>query len=302
MSTTTTKADRRRWRDPALGPARTLELSGGRRLVYHDVGSGPAIVFVHGFLVNANLWRKVVARLAPRHRCVTLDLPLGAHNLPLAPGTPNDPPALAELIAEALEALDIEGATVVGNDTGGALCQMLVTTRPERVGRLVLTSCDFRDDFPPKLFRYLELIARVAPLMGLMLQSMRSRVVRHSPLAFGWLTNEPIDRPAEDSYVYPAIEDRAVRDDARRLILGLDRDQTRRAAALLHTFEGPALIAWSAEDRVFPVAHAHELAAALPNSRLELIAGARTFSMEDDAVRLAELIESFVGEPAAAAP
>ncbi|NLT05231.1 MAG: alpha/beta hydrolase [Solirubrobacterales bacterium] len=299
MTTTTTTTDRRRWRDPALGPARTLDLRHGR-IAYHDVGEGPAIVFVHGFLVNANLWRKVVARLAPEHRCVTLDLPLGAHNLPLAPGTAVDPPAMAELVADALEALGLEDATVVGNDTGGALCQMLVTTRPERVGRLVLTSCDFRDDFPPKLFRYLELIARVPPLMGLMLQSMRLGPMLRSPLAFGWLTTRPIDRAAQDSYVYPAIEDRAVRDDARRLILGLDPAQTRRAADLLGGFDRPALIAWSAEDRVFPVAHAHELAAVLPNSRLELIEGARTFSMEDEPARLAELIERFVREPAAA--
>ena len=66
------------WRSPDLGPARTLDLGGDRRIRAHVTGEGPAIVFVHGALVNANLWRKVVPRLDGFKR-VALDLPLGSH-------------------------------------------------------------------------------------------------------------------------------------------------------------------------------------------------------------------------------
>lgn len=288
-ATENAKADRRRWRDPALGPARTLELAHGR-ISCHDVGEGPAVVFVHGFLVNANLWRKVVARLSPRFRCIALDLPFGSHNLPLAPGTRNDPPAIADMVADALEALDLGDVTLVGNDSGGAVCQLVVTTRPERVGRLMLTSCDYDDRFPPKLFGYLKPVARVRPAMWTMLQSMRLPLARRSPVAFGLLTRRPIDRAAEDSYVYPSIEDPAIRADARAVVLGTDPAQTRRAAGLLHGFDRPALIAWSGADRVFPLADGRALAAALPNARLTTIEGARTFSMEDDPDRVAELV------------
>ena len=117
------------WRAPELGPARTLDMANGWRIRAHVTGEGPPIVFVHGALVNANLWRKVVPRLDGFTR-VSLDLPLGSH-LEALPRKPTlDVPALAELIADALEALDLRDAIVVGNDTGGGLTQIAAATKP----------------------------------------------------------------------------------------------------------------------------------------------------------------------------
>jgi pimeloyl-ACP methyl ester carboxylesterase len=294
MTDTTHRAS---WRAPILGEARTLDL-GGRRMRYHDVGSGPTLVFAHGLLVNANLWRKLVERLAPDFRCIVLDLPLGSHTLPLGPGAPNTVPLVAESIADAIEALGLEDVTLIGNDSGGALSQIVVTTRPERIGRLVLTSCDYRDNFPPKLFAYFKPAAAIPGLMWLLLQPMRLRLPRRSPIAFGWLTKRPIDRAAEDSYILPVLGDGAIRADARAFIKSADVSQTNAAADRLPQFDKPALIAWAAEDRAFPVADAHKLAADLPDSRVELVEDAYTFSMEDNPARLAELIAGFVREPA----
>jgi pimeloyl-ACP methyl ester carboxylesterase len=297
MSQSTT-ADPTRWRAPALGDARVLDLPGGRRLAYHDVGSGPALVFVHGLLVNANLWRKLVERLAPDFRCVVLDLPLGSHNLPLAAGVSNSVPDVAASIADAIEALDLDDVTLIGNDSGGALSQIVVTTRPERIGRLVLTSCDYRDNFPPKLFSYFKPAAAFPPLMWALLQPMRFRLQRRSPLAFGWLTKRPIERAAEDSYILRVLKDRAVRADAIAFIRSAKVALTNAAADKLPQFDKPALMAWSADDRVFPVADAHKLAADLPQGRVELVEDAYTFSMEDNPDQLAQLIAGFVREPA----
>ncbi len=294
-------AERARWRAPILGEARVLDLP-NRPLRYHDAGSGPAIVFVHGILVNANLWRKLVERLAPDFRCIVLDLPLGSHVVPLAAGTPNAVPDVAASIADAIEALDLDDVTLVGNDSGGALSQIVVTTRPERIGRLVLTSCDYRDNFPPKLFSYFKPAAAVPGLLWALLQPLRLRLARRSPIAFGWLTKQPIERAAEDSYLLPALSDAAVRGDVRAFIRSADVAQTNAAADRLPEFGKPALIAWSADDRVFPVADAHKLAADLPDSRVELVEDAYTFSMEDNPARLAELIAGFVREPAISTP
>jgi pimeloyl-ACP methyl ester carboxylesterase len=76
--TATAMKEEATWRDPALGVARELELPQGR-LRCCEAGSGPPIVFAHGLLVNANLWRKVVARLSSDFRCLAPDLPLGSH-------------------------------------------------------------------------------------------------------------------------------------------------------------------------------------------------------------------------------
>ena len=288
--------DKVTWRDPALGTPRDLDLPQGRLRCF-EAGSGPPIVFVHGLLVNANLWRKVIAKLSPGFHCVALDLPLGAHNLPMPEATDLSPPALAELIADAIEELGLDDVTLVGNDTGGALCQMVAASKPERVGRLVLTSCDYRDHFPPPLFAYFKPAARIPGAFQALLAPMRLRAPRRLPIAFGWLTKRPIDRAAEDSYLYPAMRDPAARADLRKVLNGADKRQTNAAADKLGNFTKPALIAWSAEDKVFPRSDAERLAADLPAARLELVEGARTFSAEDQPERLAELIARFVREP-----
>ena len=294
-----TISERSRWRSPALGRPVELDLPGGRIRVF-EAGRGEPLVFVHGLLVNGNLWRKVVARLVDRFRCVVLELPLGSHAVPAGDRADLSPPGQARLVTEALEALGLEKVTLVGNDTGGALCQIAVTTQPDRVGRLVLTSCDFRDNFPPPLFRPLKLVARTPGATQAVLATLLPRPPRRLPLAFGWLAKRPIDRDAEDSYLFPALVDAAVRDELRRTLPQVDPRHTRAAADRLPGFDRPALVAWSREDRVFPPRHAQELARLLPDSRLEWVDDSYTFSSEDRPDRLAELIDGFVREPAGA--
>jgi pimeloyl-ACP methyl ester carboxylesterase len=288
------------WRAPALGVARELELPQGR-LRYFEAGTGSPIVFLHGLLVNANLWRKVVALLSPDFRCIALDLPLGSHTLPMPEAADLTPHGLADLVADAIEALTLDEVTLVGNDTGGALCQVVVTRRPERIGRLVLTSCDYRDNFPPAMFRYFKPAAAIPGAMKLLMLPMRLRAPRRLPFAFGWLVMRPIDREAEDSYLLAGMTIPGVERDLKRVIRGLDTHYTNAAADRLGQFDKPALIAWSRDDRFFKPAHAERLAQDLPNARLEWIDNARSLSPEDEPDRLAELIASFVREPTSSA-
>lgn len=281
-----------RWRSPALGTPGELDLAHGR-LGYFDAGAGPTLVFVHGLLVNANLWRKVVERLSPEFRCVALDMPLGSHLGGAGEHAELTPPGVAKLIPEALAALDIADATLVGNDTGGALCQIVAASGSERVARLVLTSCDYRDNFPPLAFRPLKQLVRVPGATQSILTLLRPRAPRRLPLVFGWLAKRPIDREAEDSYLYPSLVDPRVRADLRRFLPSMHPRHTREAADGLAGFDRPALIAWSREDRFFPREHAEELQRTLPDARLEWIEDSYTFSPEDRPDRLAELVAGF---------
>lgn len=292
-----TRGQRAEWRDPALGVARELDLPLGRLRCF-EAGTGSPIVFLHGLLVNANLWRKVVARLSPDFRCVALDLPLGSHTLPMPEAGDLTPHGLADLVADAVDALALEEVTLVGNDTGGALCQMVVTRRPERIERLVLTSCDYRDTFPPPMFRYFKVAAAIPGAIKLLMVPMRLRPLRRLPFALGWLVKRPIDGLAEDSYLLPVMTIPGVEPDLKRVIKGMDPRYTNEAANRLGEFDKPALIAWSREDRFFKPAHAQQLARDLPNARLEWIDNARTFSPEDEPGQLAELIANFAREPA----
>lgn len=277
----------------AATPAGTIE--------YRESGRGSPVVFVHGVGVNGDLWRRVAPRLAAEHRCIVPDLPWGAHSRPLRPDADLSLPGMARIVADFMAALELDDVTLVGNDSGGALSQLVVTRHPERVGRLVLTPCDAFDNFPPKMFRYLSWAAKVPGAMAPIVQSMRLRANRRTPIAFGWLTKRRLPNAVSDHYVNPVIHDRRIREDARAFILGLDPADTLAAAEKLSGFDRPVLLAWAPEDRFFPIAHAERLAELLPDARLARIEDSRTFVSEDQPQRLAELIAGFVREPAKAA-
>jgi pimeloyl-ACP methyl ester carboxylesterase len=283
------------WRDPGLGEARELDLPSGRLRIFES-GAGSPIVFVHGLLVNANLWRKVVPRLAPDFRCVALDMPLGSHELAM-PDADLSPLGLANLIADAIEAAGLDDVTLVGNDTGGALCQLVVTERPERIGKLVLTSCDAYDNFPPRFFQIVLAPAMIPGAARFVFAPLRVRALRELPIAFGWLMHSKLEAAAGDSYVLPALTSGPVGADVRRAMRGISSRYTLEAAKRFGEFERPVLIAWSRDDRFFRLEHAERLASDFPNARLEWIEGSRTFSAEDQPERLADLIAGFVREP-----
>jgi pimeloyl-ACP methyl ester carboxylesterase len=292
-------ADRATWRSPTLGEASEVQLRDGP-IRYHEVGSGSTLVFVHGLLVNANLWRKVVARLSSDFRCVTLDLPLGAHISPMRQDADLSPGGVSNLIADAIEALGLEEVALVGNDTGGALSQLVATRRPERLGRLVLTSCDAFDNFPPGIFKYVLAPAMIPGAVPILFAPLRLRAPRRLPIAFGWVTKRSIEREAEDSYVYAALTNRGAQRDVRKLLRTANKKVTLEAAERLRDFRKPALIAWSREDRLFPPEHGERLAEILPDARLEWIYDSYAFSPEDQPDKLADVIAGFVREPRAA--
>jgi pimeloyl-ACP methyl ester carboxylesterase len=270
---------------------------------YREVGdpSLPPAVFVHGLLVNGLLWRKVVPKLSGQLRCIVPDWPLGSHELPLAPGADATPGGVAKLIADVLAALELDDVTLVGNDSGGALCQLVVTRFPERIGRLVLTPCDAYENFLPPLFRYLQWLARVpgGPVVGM--QMLRVPLLRRLPIAYGWLAKHPLERAVQDAWVAPILRDAGIRRDTTAFLRGIDKRDTLAAAERFGAFERPVLLAWAADERVFPLRYAERMAAAFPHARLELIPDARTFVPEDQPERLAALIADFVREPAVAA-
>jgi pimeloyl-ACP methyl ester carboxylesterase len=284
-----------------LGVEYEVELSTGR-LRYRERGQGPPVVFVHGLLANADLWRSVVPGVAAAGlRCVAPDWPLGAHELAV-PGMDLSPPGMATVIAEFLERLDLHEVTLVANDTGGALTQILMARSPERVARVVLTPSDSLERFFPPMFALLPALARVPGGLWLMTRAVRLPWVAQAPIGFGWLTKRGLPAMVLRSFLTSSCRSPAVRADMGRFLRGVDKRHTLAAAEGLHRFDRPVLLAWAIEDRLFPIALAHRLAERLPQARIIGISDAYTFVPEDQPEALTRLIVEFVGAPAASQP
>ena len=238
---------------------------------YEDTGgAGPVVVLVHGLLMDASLYDDVVADLARDHRCIVPTLPLGAHRHGAAEEADLSLRGIAQLVAELLERLDLRDVTLVGNDTGGAVVQLLMAEGAERVGRVVLASCDAFDNFPPGLTgRTLVRTGKLPPaLFGLFMQQMRLKPVRRLPLAFGWLTRRGDATVAR--WMGPVLHQPEIRRDTVRVLraIAADRGLLVEVAERLPAFDRPALIVWASEDRVMPPEHGRRLADLLPQGRL----------------------------------
>jgi pimeloyl-ACP methyl ester carboxylesterase len=272
-----------------------IELSAGT-IAYSDTGGGgPVIVLLHGLLMDATLWDEVTADLSPGHRCVAPTLPLGAHTRAIKHGADLSLPGIAKLVAEFLDRLGLDDVTLVGNDTGGAVVQLLAADGAPRIGRVVLASCDAFGNFPPGLTgKTLALAGKLPPpLFSLAMQQMRLRPLRRLPVAFGWLTKR--GDAATARWIRPVLTQPEIRRDTARMLRSVfaDKRLLLRTAEALPAFDRPALVVWAADDRVMPPEHGRRLATVLPNARLVEIPDSYTLIPLDQPAQLAEAIRKF---------
>jgi pimeloyl-ACP methyl ester carboxylesterase len=278
----------------------TIELSAGP-IEYEDTGgTGPTIVLLHGLLMDASLWEAVVADLRADHRCVVPTLPLGAHRTAMRAGADLSLRGVARLVTELLDRLDLRDVTLAGNDTGGALVQLVMVDGADRVGRVVLASCDAFDNFPPGLTgKTLFLTGKLPPAMfGLFMQQMRLRPVRRLPIAFGWLTRR--GDAATARWMRPVLTRPDIRRDTVRVLraAGAEPGILLDAASRLPAFDRPALVVWASADRVMPPEHGRRLAALLPQGRLVEVDDSYTLIPLDQPAPLAHAIREFTHAPA----
>lgn len=282
--------------DSAPARRHRLPLAAGP-LVVTELGPPAAVplVFLHGVLANSTLWTGVADRLAPDHRCLLLDLPLGAHPEPMNTDADLSPSGLVAVVIDALDRLGIERAILVGNDSGGALCQLMIAAHPHRLRALVLTSSDAYDTWLPLMFKPLELMAFVPGLLRIVAQLLQWPPLRRSPLGFGWLSKRMTDADSA-AFVTPLARAPWARRDVGKFLRGISPRLTRRAAQHFAGFAAPVLVLWSRDDRLLPLRLGQRLASDLPRARLELVTDAYTFSPVDAPEAVAQAIDRFVRE------
>jgi pimeloyl-ACP methyl ester carboxylesterase len=253
---------------------------------YREAGEGKPVVFVHGYLVDGRLWDGVVDALSGRCRCLAPDWPIGAQQVAMSPDADLTPYGIARTIADFLE-----DATIVGNDSGGAMSQVLVTRHPERIGRLVLTNCDTHENFPPGIFKAMPPIAALPGGMTVLAAPFRIGALARA--AFKPFSKKGIPAELVASWMRPALHDPGVKHDAKKVTAGMNKRYTLEAAEKLRGSELPILLAWAPGDRFFPLKYAQRLAGEAGSARIVEIPDAATFVPLDQPQRLADEIAAF---------
>jgi pimeloyl-ACP methyl ester carboxylesterase len=273
-------------------PRREIQLSAGK-IRYREAGKGKPIVFVHGYLVDSRLWDGVVDQISDRYRCLAPDWPLGAQQMAMNPDADLSPPGIANLIAEFVERLELEDATIVGNDSGGAISQILAANHPQRVARLALTNCDTHENFPPGIFKAMPPLAKLPG--GMTALSAPFRIPFVARQAFAPFARTKIPEELVASWMRPASQDSGVMHDLKKVTAGMNKRHTLAAAARLRGSNLPLRLLWAPGDRFFPINYAERLAGEVPNSQIVQIPDAKTFVPLDQPQRVADEIARFIG-------
>jgi pimeloyl-ACP methyl ester carboxylesterase len=291
--------------DPAPADSAMVDLPQGK-LAYRTAGPAtsdqPPVVFVHGLLVDARLWEPVAERLARAGiRSYAPTLPLGSHQQPMNADADLSPQGVAKLVLDFVQALGLSDVILVGNDTGGAICQVMLAADTSTISAAVLTNCDAFDTFPPlalaPLFRALRhprLVACIAP-------TLRSKAMRNGPLAYGPLSSGPIDPDLTLDWVKP-LADGAIRRDLAKLARGVHPHVLLAAASRFGQFTGPVRILWGEADSMFRLKLGRQLAEAFPHATLATVPAGRTFLPLDHPDRVADEIITAVRDAARARP
>ncbi|GAA3468640.1 alpha/beta fold hydrolase [Nonomuraea roseola] len=272
-----------------------IELSAGR-IDYTDTGGpGETVVLVPGLAFDESVWQAVVEDLRADFRVVVPVLPIGSHRRPMRPEADLSAQGVADVLAEFMERLDLRDVTLVQNDAGTA--QLLVGVRDARIGRLVLTSCEALENYPPGVQgRTLHAASKVPGGLFLLLQSFRVPFLVRMRTSLGGMAKRPIPYELVRRWYGPLLTDAEVRRDFAKFCRSVEKDTYLRAAERLRGFRGPALVAWGAEDRMMPPETGRRLAALLPRGEYVEIPGSRTLIPLDNPGGLCAELRRFIKE------
>lgn len=253
------------------------------RIAYLEQGTGPVALFVHGVLLNGHLWRHQLEALSDTRRCVAIDL-LAHGDTEIGAGQDVSVTANAKMIGEFLDALHVERADLIGNDSGGGIAQIFAALNPERVRSLTLTDCDAHDNWPPDAFRpFLGMVA-AGGLRRTLEAMLADKSIYRSAGALGPAYEHP-DRVTDatiETYLRPFLRTEGRLHDLERFLLAFDCKHTLAIEASLRTLTAPTLIVWGTDDVYFDVRWSNWLADTIPGTKRRLeLQGARIFFPEE---------------------
>lgn len=255
-------------------------------IAYTEWGTGPAAVFVHGLGTSGALWRHVIERVSDTTRCIAVDLP-GHGGSPARP----DPAvgAMAQAVIDLCAALGLEHVDLVGNDTGGAVAQLVAVQRPQALRTFTLTNCDTEGNFPPPTFAPTVQAARNGQLAGLMTALAADPAkAAASPLGAGFEHPGAVTDDLWQEFLTPIGGDMERARDFERIIAAIDDAQLKGVSDRLRELRVPTLLVWGTGDEFFSLAEARSLRDLIPGAReVAEIPGGKLFFPEEHPGELA---------------
>jgi pimeloyl-ACP methyl ester carboxylesterase len=248
----------------------------GHDLGFRMAGEGPAILMIHGIAGSSGAWREVMPALAEQYTVIAPDL-LG-HGQSAKPTGDYSLGAFANVLRDLLGVVGIPRATVVGQSFGGGVAMQFCYQNPEWCERLVLVDSGGLGREVSWLLRFMTLPGAEYLMPIIFPPFVRARGDELSRLLYSRGIRMP--RVGEMWRSYASLTDGANRQSFIRTIRSVidPGGQTVSAMDRLYlTQQVPTLIVWGEHDSIIPVSHAHDAHAAMPNSRLEIVAGAGHF-------------------------
>jgi pimeloyl-ACP methyl ester carboxylesterase len=265
---------------------RNLVHTASADISYVTFGDGPVALFVHGVGTNALLWRNLIERL-PGRRCIALDLPLHGHS-PVRPDQDLSLDALASVLAEFCDALQLTDIDLVANDTGGAVAQIFAARHPERLRTFSLTNCDTHDNVPPEAFMPTVELARageLAPTAPALLADLA--VARRAVFASGYEDPEQPDLAVVDAFLRPVVGTVEQARQFERMLAALGPADLLAAEPALRELTVPTLVVWGTGDSFFELRWAYWLRDTIPGvTEVVELEGARLFFPDERAAEL----------------
>jgi pimeloyl-ACP methyl ester carboxylesterase len=274
--------------------ARSVETASGR-ISYVERGNGPVALFVHGVLLNNWLWRHQIEGLADIRRCIAPDLLAHGHT-EIGADQNVSVTANAHMLAQFLDALNIEQVDLVGNDSGGGICQIFAALYPERVRTITLTNCDAHDNWPPEAFQGFVTMVAGGGLGDALAAMLGDRNIYRSAGALGPAYEHPdaVTDATIDAYLKPHVRTPQRTRDLARFVGAFDNKHTVSVEAKLRKVAAPALIVWGDDDVYFPVKWSEWLANTLRATKKRVVLkGARIFFPEERYDRFNEELRAF---------
>lgn len=260
-------------------------------LAYVAVGEGEPALFVHGIFASSYLWRHVIGALSDEYRCLAIDLP-GHGRSPGRPGQDLSFAGLADLLDALCDELSLAPVHLVGNDTGGAICQVFAGRHPARVRTLTLTNCETEGKVPPPGAEKLFEAARAGHLQTLAHRMATDHEFARSEHGLGTGFERPalLEEYDLEAYLEPFASPTGAA-TLERLVVSLDDGDIRAVRSGLATLKAPTLIVWGTGDVYFDKATADGLSERIGSAReLVELDGAKLFFPDERPDELVPLL------------